>query len=76
LKSDAIKALKDWSLLVERKTGKTISHFNINNGELKSIEFTDFCTSKGIKPQWTSPSTLAQNGHVELVMPHFLANFL
>ena len=58
-KSDAIKALKDWSLLVERETGKTIGHFNINNRELKSIEFAQFCASKGIKPWWTSPSTSA-----------------
>jgi hypothetical protein len=27
-KSDAIKALKDWSLLFEHKTGKAICHFN------------------------------------------------
>jgi len=67
LKSDAIKALKDWSLLVERETGKTIGHFNIDNGELKSIEFAQFCASKGIKPRWTSPSTSAQNGRVERV---------
>jgi hypothetical protein len=39
LKLDVIKELKDRSLLVERKTSKTISHFNIDNGELKSIEF-------------------------------------
>jgi hypothetical protein len=50
LKLDAIKALKDWCLLVEHETGKTISHFNIDNGKLKYIEFAEFCTSKGIKP--------------------------
>jgi hypothetical protein len=67
LKLDAIKAIKDWCLLVERETGKTIGHFNIDNGELKSIEFAEFCASKGIKPRWTFPSTSAQNGHVERV---------
>jgi hypothetical protein len=67
LKSEAIKALKDWSLLVEREMGRTIGHFNIDNGELKSIEFAQFRASKGIKPRWTSPSTSAQNGRVEHV---------
>jgi hypothetical protein len=39
--------------------GKIIGHFNIDNGKLKSIEFTQFCASKDISS--------AQNGHVECV---------
>src|ERR1700722_19052949 len=65
LKSAAIKALKEWVLQVERETGKTVGTFNIDNGELKSTECVEFCASRGIKPQWTSPHTSAQNGCVE-----------
>ena len=65
LKSLAIKHLKPWVLQVEREMGKKVSAFNINNGELKSTEFVEFCASKGIKPRWTSPHTLAQKGRVE-----------
>ena len=45
LKSAAIKALKEWVLLVEREMGKTVGSFNIDNRELKSTEFVEFCTS-------------------------------
>jgi hypothetical protein len=45
LKSSTIKALKDWVLLAERETGKTVGSFNINNRELKSIEFVEFYAS-------------------------------
>jgi len=62
LKSSTIKALKDWVLLAEQEMGKTIGSFNINNGELKSIEFIEFCASQGIKPHWTAPSMSAQDG--------------
>ena len=62
LKSSTIKALKDWVLLAEQEMGKTIGSFNINNGELKSIEFIEFCASQEIKPYWTAPSMSAQNG--------------
>ena len=49
LKSSAIKALKDWVLLAEWEMGRTVSIFNIDNRELKSIEFAKFCASRGIK---------------------------
>src|SRR5882762_1424188 len=65
LKSLAIKVLKEWVLLAERETGKKVGSFNIDNGELKSIEFVEFCASRGIKTRWTAPSTSAQNGRVE-----------
>ena len=65
LKSSAIKALKEWVLLAERETGKKVGSLNIDNGELKSTEFVEFCASRGIKPRWTAPSTSAQNGRVE-----------
>jgi hypothetical protein len=65
LKLSAIKALKEWVLLAERETGKKVSSFNIDNGELKSTEFVKFCASRGIRICWTAPSTSAQNGHVE-----------
>ena len=65
LKSSAIKALKEWIPLAERETGRTVGSFNIDNGELKSIEFIELCASRGIKPRWTAPSTSAQNGRVE-----------
>jgi len=52
-------------LAAERETGRTVGSFNIDNGELKSIEFVDFCASRGIKPRWTAPFTSAQNGRVE-----------
>ena len=65
LKSSAIKALKEWVLLAEREMGKKVGSFNIDNGELRSIEFVEFCALRGIKCRWTAPSTSAQNGHVE-----------
>jgi transposase InsO family protein len=74
LKSSAIKALKTWVLAVERQTGKKVGCFNIDNGELKSAEFIDFCASRGITPRWTSPHTSAQNGRVERV--HRTLNYL
>src|ERR1700676_4031085 len=61
LKSSARKHLKAWDLQVERETGKTVGAFNIDNGELKSTDFVEFCASRGIKPCWTSPHTSAQN---------------
>jgi hypothetical protein len=67
LKSSAITALKSWCLVVERQTGKKIGIFNIDNGELKSTEFVNFCASKGISPRWTSPHTSAQNGRIERI---------
>jgi hypothetical protein len=65
LKSSAIKSLKEWVLFAERETGRKVGSFNIDNGELKSIEFAEFCASRGIKTRWTAPSTSAQNGRVE-----------
>jgi hypothetical protein len=67
LKSSALLALKTWVLAVECQTGQKVGTFNIDNGELKSTEFIDFCASRGITPRWTSPHTSAQNGHVERV---------
>ena len=64
-KSTAIKVLKEWVLLAERETRRTVGSFNIDNGELKSTEFVEFCASRGIRPHWTAPSTSAQNGCVE-----------
>jgi hypothetical protein len=64
-KSSTIKCLKVWVLQVECKTRRTVGIFNIDNGELKSTEFVEFCASCGIKPRWTSPHTSAQNGQVE-----------
>jgi hypothetical protein len=66
-KSSAIKALKDWVPTVERETGRTVSKFRVDNGELKSIEYADFCLSRGIKMQWTSPHTSSHNRRVERV---------
>ena|SRR5882762_3525932 len=60
LKSTTIKVLKEWVLLAEREMGRKVGSLNINNGELKSIEFIEFCASRGIKPCWTAPSTSAQ----------------
>jgi hypothetical protein len=49
-KSSTIKHLKAWVLQVEQETGKTVGAFNIDNGELKSTEFVEFCAARGIKP--------------------------
>jgi hypothetical protein len=64
-KFSAIKYPKVWVLQVECKTRRTVGIFNVDNGELKSTEFVEFCASQGIKPRWTSPHTSAQNGQVE-----------
>ena len=44
-KSDTIKQLKIWILMVEWEMGKKIGRFNINNGELKCKEFVELCES-------------------------------
>lgn len=66
-KSSAIKALKDWVPCVEKETGRSVRLFRVDNGELKSTEYAEFCTSRGIKMQWTSPHTSAHIGKVERV---------
>jgi hypothetical protein len=58
LKSLAIKAIKDWVPCVEVETGRSIKILHLDNGELKSTEYTEFCISRGITVQWTSPHTL------------------
>jgi hypothetical protein len=67
LKSAAVGVLKEWVLRVERETGRKVGIFRVDNGELKSVEYANFCASRGINPQWTSPHISAHNGRAERV---------
>ena len=64
-KDQALKVLMAWQLLRENETGLKVFKYNIDNGELKSTEFDDWCKARGIVARWTSANTSAQNGRVE-----------
>lgn len=65
-KAQAFGKFKEWLQLVENETGKTVKKFRTDGGgEFTSNEFEDFCKSKGIKRQLTTPHTPQQNGVVE-----------
>jgi hypothetical protein len=66
--SDKLKALSQlisWHLTIENRTGEHIKVYNIDNGELKSTEFLNFCVSCGVEVRYTLAETSAQNGKVE-----------
>lgn len=64
-KDGAIRPLTNWVLAVERELGHSVGMFRLDNGELKSKEFRDWCASRGIRIQWTAPHTSAHNGRCE-----------
>ncbi|KAJ3570020.1 hypothetical protein NP233_g4673 [Leucocoprinus birnbaumii] len=64
-KSDAFTPFKKWALRVEQECGRPINIVQIDNGELKSREMTEFCQSKGTLIRYTAPNTSAHNGRVE-----------
>lgn len=65
LKSDAFLHLKAWTLAREEETRLKVGLFCIDNGELKSNEFEEWCRSRGTTIQFMAPYTSAHNGRVE-----------
>ena len=45
LKSSAVTRLKEWVLHVEWETSKMVDIFRVDNSELKSTEYMEFCLS-------------------------------
>ncbi|KAJ3568720.1 hypothetical protein NP233_g5535 [Leucocoprinus birnbaumii] len=64
-KSDAFRFFKTWLLRAEKESGHTVGVVQIDNGELKSNEMTEFCNSRAIRVRYTAPDTSAHNGKVE-----------
>nr|GAT57284.1 predicted protein [Mycena chlorophos] len=64
-KSSACKMMQRWILAAENVTGERVGELQIDNGELKSTEFDDWCADRGIVVRYTSAETSAQNGKVE-----------
>jgi len=66
LKSNALKALKEWVVFVDNQTGHKLKSVSSDNGsEWINSEVEAWCTAKGILWQRTSPYTSLHNGRVE-----------
>ena len=65
-KDEALSMFQKFVTLVELQSGKKLKCLRIDNGgEYVSREFKDFCASKGIRRELTTPYTPAQNGVAE-----------
>lgn len=65
-KSDALTAFQDFLSLAENQTGQTLKVLCTDSGgEYVSRMFAEFCSTKGIVHQRTSPDTPQQNGVAE-----------
>jgi len=62
-KDEVFCRFKEFKALVENLTGKKIKVLRLDNGgEYVDKDFTDFCTRKGIRREWTAPYNPEQNG--------------
>ena len=65
-KSDTIDVLKDLCIQLQREKGCGIVRIRSDHGkEFENSKFTDYCSSEGIKHEFSSPITPQQNGIVE-----------
>jgi hypothetical protein len=64
-KSSCFEILCAWQLETECRTGEHIGTYIVDNGELKSDEFIDWCHEHGITIIWTLPHISKVNGKVE-----------
>ena len=53
-KSEAFQRFKEWKIMVEKQTGKSVKNLRIDNGlEFCSNDFNFFCNSEGIRRHLT-----------------------
>jgi len=64
-KQVAFTHLRTWTIAIEAKTGERIGTFVIDNGELKSTEFENWCAERGIEIKYTAPHVSKMNGKCE-----------
>ena len=65
-KNEAFGKFKEWKILVENQTGKTVKKLRTYNGlELCNREFNDYCAKPGITRHRTCSETPQQNGIAE-----------
>jgi hypothetical protein len=64
-KGQALDLLQTWIAQVTTSTKRTLRRVRIDNGELKSARFNQFCAERGITLEYTAPYTSAHNGRVE-----------
>ncbi|KAF7372211.1 Integrase catalytic domain-containing protein [Mycena venus] len=64
-KAAAFPFLQAWAMGIEARTGERIGCINIDNGELKSDEFEQWCARRGTQIKYTAPHVSKQNGKVE-----------
>ena len=65
-KDDVLGVYKTFLQLVENQSGKKLKCLRTDNGgEYISKAFADFCDSKGIKQELTTPYNPSQNGVAE-----------
>ena len=65
-KSDAFPVFQQFKALVEKESSSSICTLRTDNGgEFCSSAFSAFCTTHGIRRQFTTPHTPQQNGVVE-----------
>ncbi|KAL0431249.1 UNVERIFIED_CONTAM: Retrovirus-related Pol polyprotein from transposon TNT 1-94 [Sesamum radiatum] len=65
-KSEVFEKFKNWKILVENQTGKTLKALRTDNGlEFCNQQFYDLCDEFGIKRHMTTPYTPQQNGVAE-----------
>ena len=65
-KDDVYPTFRKWLVLVELENDIKLKALRLHNGGEYTIhEFGDFCKSRGIQREFTTPYTLVQNGVAE-----------
>lgn len=65
-KDETTPILKEFTILVENQLNKKVKGIRCDNGtEFKNVVFIEFCKSKGIRRDYSTPRTLQQNGVAE-----------
>jgi hypothetical protein len=64
-KSSCFRILCAWQLETEHRTGERVGTYIVDNGELKSDEFNNWCQERGITIIWTPPHISKMNSKVE-----------
>ena len=65
-KSDAFDVFKELCIQIQREKGSNVVRIRSDHGrEFENSKFNDFCSTEGIKHEYSSPITPQQNGVVE-----------
>lgn len=64
-KAAAFTHLTAWQLAIESETGERVLAYVLDNGELKSTAFDNWCTKRAIRQVWTPPHVSKMNGKCE-----------